>query len=75
MEVLNKEQILAELEILDSLEKLEEFYKKYLWKKGLIAQQFKQFWKLSPEERKQRGKFLSELKEVLEDLYKKKYLE
>jgi hypothetical protein len=30
MEVLNKEQILAELEILDSLEKLEEFYKKYL---------------------------------------------
>ena len=75
MEVLNKEQILAELEILDSLEKLEEFYKKYLWKKGLIAQQFKQFWKLSPEERKQRGKFLSELKDTLENLYKKKYKE
>ena len=69
---LSLENLLKELDKIESLEKLEEFYKKYLWKKWLIAQQFKTLGKLSPEERKEKWQFLSKLKENLEKHFKNK---
>ncbi len=70
--MLDKNQILQELESVENLEQLQSFYKKYLWKKWLIAQEFKTFWQLSPEERKEKGQFLTALKEELETKFKEK---
>jgi len=69
---LDLNQITKEIEKIANLEELESLYKHYLWKKGIISQQFKTLWQLPPEQRKEKWQFLSSLKEKLESLFKEK---
>lgn len=72
---MDKKIILDELNLIKNREQLEEFHKRYLWKKSIINEEFKTLWKLDPEERKNKWQFLSELKDEIQksfdDLQKK----
>ena len=63
------EQILQEVEAFstDSLEKLEEFRISYLSKKGKIPALFGDFKTVAPEDRKEMGRILNELKTKAQD--------
>ena len=70
--MLNKEAILQEIENAQNLDELEQIRKKYIWKKWLISAEFKTMKDLSPEEKKQKGQFLAELKSAVETALKNK---
>ncbi len=65
-----KEEALREIKEADSAEKLREIKARYLGKKGLLSSFFKKLKDLSPEERKNFGKLLNEIKELIEDSLK-----
>ena len=64
--------IIWELEQINTAWELEEWFQKYLWKKGLLPAEFKVMWSLSPEERKEKWQQLSALKTALESAYERK---
>ena len=66
---MNKIQILNELSSIETKEALETRYQTYLGKKGSITLAFKTMSDLSPEERKEKGQLLSDLKTSLEAAY------
>ncbi|MDR2541524.1 MAG: phenylalanine--tRNA ligase subunit alpha, partial [Candidatus Peribacteria bacterium] len=65
-------QILTELSATSTKEALETRYQTYLGKKGSVTNEFKTMGSLSPEERKEKGQFLSDLKTALETAYAEK---
>ncbi|MDR0860711.1 MAG: hypothetical protein LBO09_07225 [Candidatus Peribacteria bacterium] len=69
---MDKNQILAELSATTTKEALETRYQTYLGKKGSVTNEFKTMGSLSPDERKEKGQFLSDLKTVLETAYAEK---
>ncbi|MDR3168283.1 MAG: hypothetical protein LBU27_00535 [Candidatus Peribacteria bacterium] len=70
--MLDKHQLLTELSSISTQEALETRYQTYLGKKGSITLEFKTMGDLSPEERKEKGQFLSDLKTSLETAYAEK---
>ncbi len=70
--MLDKQKISQELENIDTTQWLKDFHSKYLWKKSPINEEFKELWKLSPEEKKQKWQFLSELKEYIQKKFYQK---
>lgn len=70
--MIDTNQILNELEKINSLESLEEFNKKYLGKKWLLNEEFKKMSSLSPEEKKTIWAQLSEVKDILNNAYDNK---
>ena len=64
--------IVEQINSVDNLEDLEKLKKEYIWKKWKITLEFKNMKDLSPEERKQKWQFLSELKSKVEKLIKEK---
>lgn len=68
------EQIKNELNKIDSIDNLKIFYQTYLWKNGLLTNEFKTLWKLPQEERKNKWKELTETKNILENIYSDKEL-
>ncbi len=69
MDTINISEILEELESIQNLEIAEEFFQKYLGKKGLLSEQFKILKTLSPEEKKLIGGQLSEVKQKLGEAF------
>ncbi len=67
-----KEEILKELSSIQSLKDLENFRIKYLGKKGILTQELKKLKDLPPEEKRVKGKFLNELKGLLQKEIKTK---
>lgn len=63
---------LWELEKVVEVNQLENFFQIYLWKKGLLNEEFKVMLTLSPEEKKERGAKLSEIKMKLMEAYEVK---
>lgn len=63
---------LWELEKVVEAAQLENFFQIYLWKKGLLNEEFKVMLSLSPEEKKERGGKLSEIKTKLMAAYEAK---
>ena len=70
--MLDKIQMLNELQAVTTKEALEQRYQTYLGKKGSITLAFKTMGDLSPEERKEKGQLLSDLKSSLEAAYAEK---
>jgi len=66
------DQLLEELEQIQTPEQLTEFYQKYLGKKGELAAEFKKLGSLEPEQRKTRWAELSQIKTTLEESFKKR---
>ncbi|MFB6307434.1 MAG: phenylalanine--tRNA ligase subunit alpha, partial [Flavobacteriales bacterium] len=66
------EKYLKEVESFNSndKDKIEEFRIKFLGRKGIMQELFTEFKKVSPEEKKQLGKLLNELKKTTEDKVK-----
>jgi phenylalanyl-tRNA synthetase alpha chain len=69
---MDKNQLLNELSSASTKEALETRYQTYLGKKGSITLAFKEMGTLTPEERKEKGQFLSALKNDLEAAYAEK---
>ena len=67
--MLDKNQVLHELEIITTKEALEQRYQTYIGKKGILTNEFKTMGSLSPEERKEKWQLLSDLKTTLESAY------
>ncbi len=67
-----EKDILKEITSAKNEEELENLYKYYLWKKWTINQEFKKMSELSPEERKEKGKKMWELKSNIEKVFKEK---
>ncbi|MCK9466740.1 MAG: hypothetical protein M0P94_00240 [Candidatus Absconditabacterales bacterium] len=65
-------QVLEELSLVDTKEKLENFFQKYLSKKGLLNEEFSKMKDASIEEKKILGAKLSEIKTKLNEEYSKK---
>lgn len=65
-------QPLKELESIKTLEALETFFQTYLGKQGTLTLAFKEMAALSPEEKKEAGKVLSEAKTTLNEAYDNK---
>jgi phenylalanyl-tRNA synthetase alpha chain len=70
--MLDKHQILNALQTACTKEALDQWYQTYLGKKGSLTLAFKTIGDLSPEERKEKGQFLSDLKVALEEAYHEK---
>ena len=70
--MLNLQDIIKEIENVNDLNTLEEIRKKYLWKKWIITQEFKKLKDLPLEEKKEKGQFLSQLKQQVEEVLQKK---
>jgi len=66
---------LKELETIQTLEQLEEVFQKYLGKQWSLTLAFKEMASLSPEEKKEAGKTLSEAKTLLNEAYEAKLQE
>lgn len=62
---MNLDQALQEISAAPSLEALHTLKVQYLGKNGLVTQEMKTLGKLSPEERKEKGRALNEIKEKL----------
>jgi len=62
-----REELLRSLESVRTLEELEALRVRFLGKKGLIQQGFKQLKTLSPEEKKSMGRLLNELRKEAEE--------
>ena len=69
---MNLQEILKEINLAQDLNEIEEIRKKYIWKKWIITNEFKVLKDLSPEEKKEKWKFLSELRENVEKAIKEK---
>jgi phenylalanyl-tRNA synthetase alpha chain len=69
---MDKNQIVRELSSAPTKEAVEQRYQTYLGKKGSITLAFKTMGDLTPEERKEKGLFLSDLKTSLEAAYAEK---
>ena len=65
-------QALIELETVDTVQKLEDFYRKYLGKQWSLTLAFKSMATLSIEEKKEAGKVLSESKTIINEAYEAK---
>jgi len=65
-------QSLKEIENINTIEDLEDFFQKYLGKQWLLPLAFKEMAALSPEEKKESWKILSEAKTVLTEAYENK---
>jgi len=63
--MMNLDQALQEISAAPSLEALHTLKVQYLGKNGLVTQEMKTLGKLSPEERKEKGRALNEIKEKL----------
>ncbi len=61
-----REELLRSLEEVRTLEQLEAVRVRFLGKKGIIQQEFKALRSLPPEEKKERGRFLNELRREAE---------
>jgi phenylalanyl-tRNA synthetase alpha chain len=61
-----KERFQKELGSAESLQEIEELRVRYLGKKGLITEGLKSLGKLSPEERREAGRRLNELKDFID---------
>lgn len=70
--MLDQNQILNELNVVDSTEKLDAWFQKYLGKKWELTLEFKTMWSLSPDERKEKWQQLAWLKSALESAYESK---
>ena len=70
--MLDKTQVLNELQTITTKEALEQRYQTYLGKKGILTNEFKTMGSLTPEERKEKGQLLSDLKTSLETAYAEK---
>ena len=73
--MLDKDQILNELNQVKTAEALEEWFQKYLWRKWLLPAEFKVMGDLSPEEKREKWQQLSSLKTALESAYDQKNTE
>lgn len=69
---MNKEQILTELQKVDTKASLDVWYESYLGKKGEITLASKNLASLSPEEKKEMGQKISEMKNSLTAAYEEK---
>lgn len=65
-------KIQKEIELANSFEKINILWKKYLGKRGIINQLFKDLINLPPHQRKERGKEINNLKRKIELLLKEK---
>lgn len=65
-------QPIKELEDINTLALLEDFFQKYLGKQGTLPLAFKEMAALNPEEKKEAGKILSEAKTALTEAYEQK---
>ena len=70
--MLDQKIILTELEPINTIEDLEQWFQKYLGKKWELTLEFKKMWELSPEEKKEKWQQLSSLKTILESVYEQK---
>lgn len=70
--MINKDEILKNLDSVCDVEWLQSFHWKYLGKKSQINEEFKTLGKLSPEERKEKWQFLSSLKNEIQIEFDKK---
>lgn len=70
--MLELKHALWELEKVADVVQLENFFQIYLGKKGLLNEEFKVMLALSPEEKKERGATLSEIKTKLTEAYEAK---
>ncbi|MER3489095.1 MAG: phenylalanine--tRNA ligase subunit alpha [Meiothermus sp.] len=64
---MNLDQALHEIATAQSLEALQSLKVQYLGKNGLVTQEMKTLGQLSPEERKEKGRLLNEVKGKLEE--------
>ncbi len=64
--------VIQELENIQDIENLDVFFKKYLGKSWLLNEEFKKMTNLWVEEKKEAGKVLSEVKQLLTEQYEKK---
>ncbi|MER3481297.1 MAG: phenylalanine--tRNA ligase subunit alpha [Meiothermus sp.] len=64
---MNLDQALHEIAAAQSLEALQSLKVQYLGKNGLVTQEMKTLGQLSPEERKEKGRLLNEVKGKLEE--------
>ncbi len=62
-----REELLRSLEEVRTLEQLEAVRVRFLGKKGIIQQEFKALRSLPPQEKKERGRFLNELRREAEE--------
>ncbi len=69
------QQALQEITVINSLEELENFFQKYLWKQGSLTLAFKEMANLEPEQKKETGKILSEAKTAITNAYEQKIQE
>ncbi|HRX64072.1 MAG TPA: phenylalanine--tRNA ligase subunit alpha [Candidatus Absconditabacterales bacterium] len=69
---MNLAEILNELKPISNIQELENFFQKYLGKKGQLNAEFGKMKDASPEEKKELGAKLSELKNNLTKAYSKK---
>lgn len=70
--MIDSKQALKELEKINDIVQLEEFFQTYLGKQGTLTLAFKEMAALSPEEKKEAGKVLSEAKTTLTESYEAK---
>lgn len=70
--MLELKHALWELEKVADIDQLENFFQIYLWKKGLLNEEFKVMVDLAPEEKKSKWAILSELKTKLTEAYEAK---
>ncbi|MFA5747794.1 MAG: phenylalanine--tRNA ligase subunit alpha [Candidatus Absconditabacterales bacterium] len=70
--MLDTKKIIIELNQLENGDQLENFFQKYLGKKGLLNDEFKKIVSLSDQEKKIFGKTLSDTKNILTSEYEKK---
>ncbi|MBQ7073665.1 phenylalanine--tRNA ligase subunit alpha [bacterium] len=70
--MLEKNTILQEFSTITTKEQLTETYQKYLGKNGIISSELKNLSTFSLEEKKEKGKQLTELRQSIEDLFEKK---
>lgn len=67
-----KQAFLKEIEEISSVHELINLKAKYIGKKGVITEKIKNLGKLSPEERREQGKILNEIKNFIEETIKNK---
>ena len=70
-----KENALRDIESAQTLQDLQEVRSKYLGKKGLVSSALKKIKEVPPEERKDYGKRVNQLKDLIEDCLKEKEAE
>ncbi|EDP75728.1 phenylalanine--tRNA ligase subunit alpha [Hydrogenivirga sp. 128-5-R1-1] len=67
-----KEEALRDIESVKDLQELQSVRSKYLGKKGLVSSALKRIKEIPPEERKEYGRKVNEIKELIEERLKKR---